>query len=76
MTAGRGVGGSEGDETARGHPAPQQKLNVDDGRYQVGGRLVGQRHDGDVGVLGRFDDAALDDPAGVETSPHLIKYME
>lgn len=37
-----------------------------DGGHQVGGRLIRQRHDGDVGELRRLDDAAFDEPAEVD----------
>ena len=37
-----------------------------DGRHEVGGRLVGERHDGDMGHLCRLDDAALDEAAEVD----------
>ena len=37
-----------------------------DGRREVGAGLIGQRHDGDVGHLRRFDDAALDKAAEVD----------
>ena len=37
-----------------------------DGGHQVGGRLIRERHDGDVGEPRRLDDAALDEPAEVD----------
>jgi hypothetical protein len=35
-------------------------------RNQVGGRLIGERYDGDVGELRRLDDAAFDEAAEVD----------
>ena len=37
-----------------------------DGRHEVGVRLVGERHDGDVGHAGCLDDATLDEAAKVD----------
>ena len=37
-----------------------------DGGHEVGGRLVGERNDGDVGHLRRLDDAALNKAAEVD----------
>jgi len=37
-----------------------------DGGHQVGGRLIGERHDGDVGEFSRLDDAAFDEPAEID----------
>ncbi len=46
-----------------------------DGGHQVGGRLIRQRHDGDVGHLSRFDDAALDEPAEVDDERLAAKVL-
>lgn len=46
-----------------------------DGWHQVGGRLVGERHDGDVGDLGRLDDAALDEPAEVDDERRSLEVL-
>lgn len=37
-----------------------------DSGHQVGGRLIRERHDGDISELRRLDDAALDEPAKVD----------
>lgn len=46
-----------------------------DGWHQVGGRLVGERHDGDVGDLGRLDDAALDETAEVDDERRSLEVL-
>jgi hypothetical protein len=37
-----------------------------DGGHQVGCRLIGQRHNGDIGQLGGLNDAAFNEPAEVD----------
>lgn len=37
--------------------------------------MVGERHDGDVGDLGRFDDAALDEPAEVDDERRSLEVL-
>lgn len=59
---GRGVVDQDEDRLAVG----LERRDGLDGGHQVGGRLIRQRHDGDVGQLRRFDDAALDEPAEVD----------
>ena len=37
-----------------------------DGGHEVGGRLIGERHDGHIGELCRLDDAAFDEASEVD----------
>ena len=37
-----------------------------DGWHEIGGRLIGERHDGHVGHFRGFDDAAFDEPTEVD----------
>ena len=46
-----------------------------DGWHQVGGGLVGERHDGNVGDLGCFDDAALDEPTEVDDERRSLEVL-
>jgi hypothetical protein len=47
-----------------------------DGWRKIGGRLVTERHHGDVGELGRFDHARFDEPAEVDDHMRALEAID